>query len=249
MMKHTPTPRLRRRAFTLMETLLAVAIIGVVLSIVLSVFVPARGLMHKALTKQEADRIVSILRAEINTIRPNEQALSVETSAPGSYATAFDKGFYWIRASLKPETSIVIFSYRADTSKPRRADGTYPSIPATRSKPGADTQLTTIACPMNSSIHKDDIKNAIGNLFLVKLTQIEETNSSNFKLAKTPGTISGAESPAKYYSRDNADWAWGGAIYCRADFYLMTPNPARYKNRPWSRVGKPIFSANFSFRR
>lgn len=239
-----------RRGFTLMETLLALALVGVLVSIFLTVFVPARGLIQQAITKQESDRLVSILRAEINTIRANERTVNAHDSAPGQYNTAFDKGFYWLLSSARPDTSIVIFSYRADTSQPMNADGTYPAIPANRSKPGRDTIVTSIACPMNSPIHKKDIAHAVGPVFVVKLTQIEQTSNGEYKLAEAPGLIRNASTPEKYYSQEGAEWEWGGVIFCRADFYLMTPpNPARYKNRPWSRVGKPIFSANLSFRR
>lgn len=237
-------------AFTLMETLLAVALVGTLLSILLTVFVPARSLLQESLTKQEADRIVSILRAEMNTLRANEKNPNAKESAPGEYLTPFDKGFYWLTFSKRPETSIVVFSYRADTSKPKNSDGTYPALPATLSRPGHDTQLTAIACPMNSAIHKDDIRHAVGPVFLVKLTQIEESSMGKYKLAQSPGVIATAGSPSKYFSNEGSNWSWGGAIYCRADFYKMDPpNPARYKNRPWSRVGRPTFSANFSFRR
>ena len=61
-----------RRGFTLMETLLAVALIGMLISIFLMVFVPSRTLVQQALTKQESDRVISVLRSELNTVRANE---------------------------------------------------------------------------------------------------------------------------------------------------------------------------------
>ena len=248
-MKNSRT-RLPFCGFTLMETLLAVALVGMLISIFLTVFVPARGLLQQALTKQESDRIVSVLRSELNTVRANEKSHNPGESGPGQYATAFEKGFYWLTFCKRPDTAIVVFSYRADTSRPMRKDGTYPAIPANISKPGEDTMLTSIACPIDISLHKDDIKQAVGPVFLVKLTQIEEHDNGQYRLAQEPGVIANATSPSKYFSREGEDHTWGGAIYCRADFYLMTPpNPARYKNRPWSRVGRPVFSANLSFRR
>lgn len=233
-----------------METLLAVALIGMLISIFLTVFVPARGMVQKALTKQESDRVVSILRAELNTVRESERARNSKSPAPGRYTCAFDKGFYWIQASSKPSTSVVIFSYRADTAATQRADGTFPPIPIMESRPGRDTQLVSIACTMDDPIHRKDIVNAVGPVFLVKLTQIEPDNTGKYKLSRTPGTISKASSPQKYFSRESEQNPWGGAIFFRADFYLMVPpNPERYKNRPWSRVGRPIFSTNMSIRR
>ncbi len=42
----------------------------------------------------------------------------------------------------------------------------------------------------------------------------------------------------------------GGVIFYRADFYHMSPpDPARYRNRSWAKLGRPLFSANLSFRR
>ncbi len=236
--------------FTLMETLLAVALIGMLISIFLTVFVPARGMVQKALTKQESDRVVSILRAELNTVRESERAQGSKSSATGKYTCAFDKGFYWIQASTKPSTSVVIFSYRADTKATQREDGTFPPIPIMESRPGKDTQLVSIACPMNDPIHRKDIANAVGPVFLVKFTQIEPDNTGKYKLSRSPGIISKASTPQRYFSNESDQNPWGGAIFFRADFYLMVPpNPDRYKNRPWSRVGRPIFSTNMSIRR
>lgn len=239
-----------RHGFTLMETLLAVALVGVLLSIFLTVFVPARGMIQNALTKQESDRLVSILRAELSTVRANERATNGKDSAPGQYASSFDKGFYWLLSCNKPSTAIVIFSYRADTSSSPRADGTFPPIPATKSKPGSDTQLVTVACPMDSNLHRNDIKHSVGPVFLVKLTHLEPQSNGTYKLASSPGIINSASAPSKFYSPEDSDLKWGGALFCRADFYLMTPpNPDRYKGRPWSRVGRPVFSSNISIRR
>ncbi len=233
-----------------METLLAVALIGMLISIFLTVFVPARGMIRKALTKQETDRVVGILRAEMNTVRENELAKGSNTSAPGKYTCAFDKGFYWIQASAKPATTVVIFSYRADTSASQRADGTFPPIPIMKSRPGKDTQLVSLACTMDNPIHRKDIVHAVGPVFLVKFTQIEQDGTGQYRLSRTPGVIAKASSPQKYFSSDSDQNPWGGTITFRADFYLMVPpNPDRYKKRPWSRIGRPIFSTNMSIRR
>lgn len=221
-----------------METLLAVALVGMLLSVFITVFVPVRGMIQQALTKQDADRLVSTLRAEINTLHENERM----------YNSPFEKGFNWIQASRNPSTSIVIFSYRADTTKGRRADGSYPPIAANKSKPGQDNLLTTIVCPMNNALHRNDIQHAVGPVYLVKLTQLLP-DEERYRLSNTPGSISGASSPETYYSKDENN-PWGTTIFCRAEFYLMNPpNPARFKGRTWSRVGRPIFAANLSFRR
>lgn len=239
-----------RGGFTLMETLLAVALVGSLVSMFLMVFVPARGLVQQALTKQEVERITGILRAEMGTIRPHERAgANDKQSKDGSYLTTFDKAFYWLLKSKKPSTSIVIFSYRANTSKSPRKDGSYPAVPAARAVPGKNSQLVSLACPMNDRLHKDDIKDAVGPVFVVKMSQLVRKNSAEYMISPNPGTIAEGGSPEQYYSKDEND-PWGGAIFFRADFYHMSPpNPARYRSRNWKRMGRPIFSANMSFHR
>lgn len=240
----------RLGGFTLMETLLAVALVGLLVSIFLTVFVPARGMVQQALTKQESERITGILRAELATLHAHEQAeAGAKRSSANKYLSTFDKGFYWLLKSKRPSTSIVIFSYRADTAKSPRQDGSYPSVPPTRAVPGKNSQLVTVACPMNDPIHKNDIKDAVGPVFVVKMTQLLPTNNGEYSLVGTPGTIKGASSPENYFSTKEND-TWGGAIFYRADFYLMSPpNPARYRNRSWAKMGRPLFSSNLSFRR
>lgn len=236
--------------FTLMETLLAVALVGLLVSIFLTVFVPARGMVQQALTRQESERITGILRAELATLHPHEQASANDKrSSASKYLSPFDKGFYWLLKSKRPANSIVIFSYRADTSKSPRSNGSYPPVPANRAVPGKNSQLVTVACPMNDPVHKNDIKDAVGPVFIVKMTQLVPGSNGEYKLASMPGTIKGPQSPESYFSTNENDM-WGGAIFYRADFYLMSPpNPARYRGRSWAKMGRPLFSSNLSFRR
>ncbi|MBR1981956.1 MAG: type II secretion system protein [Akkermansia sp.] len=239
------------RGFTLMETLLAIALVGVLLSIFLTVFVPARGLVRQALTRQESERITGILRAELSSLRQDEMAgANAKSSSENSYLSTFDKGFHWLRKTSRPSSAIVIFSYRADLSKPARADGTYPAVPAGKSVPGKNMQLVSIACPMDDPIHRDDIRDAVGPVFLVKMTQLELKSNGEYRPVNSPGTISRASSPEAYVSEPGSSDPWGGAIFCRADFYHMSPPiPARYKGKPWKKLGRPLFSANLSFHR
>lgn len=241
----------RKRGFTLMETLLAIALVGVLLSLYLTIFVPARGLVRQALSRQEAERITSNLRAELNTLHPGETAsATAKTSSPGRYLSAFDKAFYMMQASRRPSSSLVIFSYRADTSKEPRSNGMYPSVPAAKNVPGYNCQLVTAVGRMNDKDIRETMKDAVGPVFLVKLTQLVAQSNGEYVLAKTPGSIRGAGTPEQYVSAPGEKDAWGGVIFCRADFYLLSPpNPERYRNRSWARMGRPLFSSNLSFHR
>lgn len=245
------TATTHQRGFTLMETLLAIGMVGVLLSIFLTIFVPARGMVQQALARQDAERISGILRAELSTIRADEQAPASATAASdGQYLNTFDKGFFWLLRTKTPGNTIVIYSYRGDTTKPARADGTPPIVPPSRNIPGMGNQLVTLACPIDDPLHKDQIKRAVGPVYMVRMTQITEKGNGEYELAGQPGSINGANSPDKFVSSPDEKNGWGGAVFYRADFYLMSPpNPARYRGKPWKRLGRPLFSVNMSFRR
>ena len=242
--------RTRRGGFTLVETLLAIGLVGVLLSLFLTVFVPARGNVRQALARQEAERITNILRTELDTLKGNERAEeSAVNSTPQKFITSFDKAFYWMQRSAKPETSIVIFSYRADMTGDVRKDGTFPPLVAKKNVPTANSQLVTIACPMDDPIHSKEIKDAVGPVYLVCMTELEQQGNGSFKAAEKPGVIRGAKTPENFVIEEY-NTIRGAIVFYRADFYIMSPpNPARYKNKPWKRLGRPAFSANLSFRR
>lgn len=235
------------KGFTLMETLLAVALVGLLVSIFLTVFVPSRSMVQEALTKQDAERIAGILRAEISTIRADERG---KTYGPNSYRTPFDKGFAWLRSTHTPDTAIVIFSYRADLTKHPRKDGTYPPVEPGKRVPPNATQVVTIACPINDPVHKDEIRHAVGPAFIVCMTQLVPDGKGALVLAPKPGTIDKGNSPDDYCSKPDDKDPYGSVVFYRADFYLMyPPNPDRYHGRSWKSLGRPVFSSNLSFRR
>ncbi len=103
---------------------------------------------------------------------------------------------------------------------------------------------------MDDPLHRKDIRDAVGPVFLVRMSQLIPQDNGEFRLAKQPGTIGGANTPESYVSSENEKDAWGGAVFFRADFFLMTPpDPARYRGKHWSKLGRPLFSAKLSFRR
>ena len=103
---------------------------------------------------------------------------------------------------------------------------------------------------MDDPVHRDDIRDAVGPVFLVKLTQLEHKSDGEYRLVNAPGVVAQAASPEQYVSQAGQRDAWGGVLFCRAEFYHMSPpNPARYKGKTWKKLGRPLFSANLSFRR
>ena len=227
------------------ETLLALALVATLVSIFLVVFVPARGMVQKSLAQQDAERLIGVLRTEMRTIRNDERTTG--KSSESQYRTTFDKGFYWLKKTDSPKTAIVIFSYREDLSKNPEPDGTRPPIPARESVPGETSNLVTIACPVDDKVHAAHIKDAVGPVYVVRMTQLE-FKGGEFKPVSKPGIVSGYNSPEDYLEKCVNFEVGGPTLFYRADFFLLSSaNPALLKNKKdWKRLGQPIFSSTMS---
>ena len=238
------TNKRRCAGFTLMETLLALALVSTLVSIFLVVFVPARGMVQSALAKQDTDRLVGVLRGEFKTIRNDERTTGKSSSS--KYASAFDKAFYWIKKTSQPDTAILIYSYREDLSQKPRKDGTRKPIPAYESIPGETSNLITIACPVDDPIHVDELRDAVGPIYLVRMT-MQEFKGEKWERVSKPGDISGAGAPAEYLAQCAKNPIGGAALLFVADFYLLQSTDAQLlQGKKWADLGKPIFSANMS---
>ncbi len=249
---NAPSPQFaHRRGFTIMETILAIGLIAMLLGIFLTLFLPAKDMIRAAIAREESDRVISVLRSEMTTLRQNEQApASSSKSTDTKYVSGFDKAFNWFKRSARPSTSIVIFTYRADLSKSPRADGSYPAVKIGKDLPAGSTALISMACPITDAIHKDDFMHAVGPVFLVRMTQLVEGTNGTFTLAKKSGIIKEAGSPETFVSSEKDKDAWGATLFFQADFYIMSPpSPARYRKMVWEKMAQPTFTTNMSIRR
>ncbi len=220
------------------------------LGIFMTLFAPVKSMLSAALAREESGRVINVLTSEMSSLRPNERAdTSATKSSPQKYITPFDKSFYWMLGSKAPRTSIAIFTYRADISKKPRADGSYPPVPRNARIDPGKTEYITMATPLNNPLHLRSIRQAVGPVFLVRMTELERKGKQEYEIAKRPGTFSRGNTPDSYVSTDDQD-PWGASVFYRADFYRLFPtDPARYKSKSWSEFSQPIFSTNLSFRR
>ena len=257
----------RRGGFTLTETLIALGVVGILLALFLTIFVPARSMVRDALICQEADRVASTLKAELTTLRAGESAPpGAKQSSLGQYISSFDKAFLLMSCSRTPGTALIIFSYRADTdAQATPKGGYYPAMQARSNKKnkagkkvqGAETfrlgQILTVVCPINKmdARLKEALRYSQGPVFMVRMSELVENRDGSYTVSSKPGTISRANTPEKFVSSDKEDKeGWGGVLMTRADFFVLpTPDPARYKHKTWNQMGRPTFSVNMSFHR
>lgn len=251
------------KGFTLTETVLAIGVVGVLLVVFVAMFVPARRTVQAALTIQEADRVVKSLTAELNTVRPSERAASsTRVSTKTRYISTFDKAFYWMQNTARPETTILIYNYRGDLTKPLREDGTYQPVADNSGVPGVGTVLIPACTLVTNRSRWEDFKATVGPVFAVRMTQLvveQRGTRSQYMLNAKPGVICNPydyrrviNKPEDYvYDPANKRYpSWGAEVmYCAEFFQLNAPSPERMAGMRWEQLKNPVFTRNLVFRR
>lgn len=253
------------KGFTLTETVIAMAIVGLLLTAFVGVFIPARKSVQATLALQEADRISSALSSELAVLKPGEQNV---------YRTAFEKAFDWMQKTKDASTAILIYNYRGDLSKPPRTDGSLQPFTKGASVPGSETLvLPSVILASDSKRLEQDSVAIVGPIFLVRMTQLVWSDrgadsSSNeyggtggkYVLAARPGVItspfaSGGQVVTKaadyvYDASSRSQTPWGAEVLYQAEFFQMPvmqvkgATKLRYEN-----LREPVFKRCMAFRR
>lgn len=234
-----------RNGFTLLETLLAIAVVGVLLSTFLAVFGPATNTIRRAISVQDADRLSSALEKEMSTLRQSEAA---------EFPTAFDKAFDWISSSGSLDSSIVLFNYRGDTAQ--IVDGKLEAYTNTTGEPGKDYLVQSAVRQLGSSASDlEDLMEAVeGKVFVVSMRQLVRDSTSGGLIAAEAGAEIVSSSGTTASDAANFEDA---VIAFQADFYLLPANSYQYLTGPLSNggsdleqtLGSPLFSRSMAVRR
>lgn len=258
--------RLRARAFTLIETVIAIGVLAVLLTAFMLVFTPAADGIRKSINVQLADRMASTLESELALLRVGE-----ENDGAKIY-TGFDKAYKWINDSMKtsnPE-AVFVYQYRGDLSKPLRADGTLQPFPsASKGVNGEDYTVVTMArrrvAPSGTATDtnfKDDLTALEGRVFAVKLTQLIFSGSAGL-IESTKGKVTDPTPPEVDLTVLPGDTKPGisatypeGAIAFSASFYGLPSSSYAYLGGTGggakfeaSKLKNPYFTRNLAVRR
>lgn len=266
----------KKSGFTLAETVLALAVVGLLLTGFIAIFMPARKSIQGALAIQEADRLTLALKAELDTLRAGDEQQK--------YTSAFDKAFDWMRKTDQANRSILIYNYRGDLKKTTRSDGSLqPYTKGPNFIPGDDTMVTTavILAEQDRQRIEEDSEAIVGPVFVIRMTQLvwkENTTTGTlsgrsmarrgqsfgesggkYVLSTRPGTIANPYSetqlindPKRYvYNPSNkSEMPWGAEVLYYAEFFQL---PALQKNAvrnlKYENLRQPLFSRCLSFRR
>ncbi len=238
------------RGFTLMETVIAIGVVAVLLTTFLAVFGPASQSIRRSLSAQDADRLQTALKRELQILREGTDKNST---------SSFEKAFDWIQNSGKPEKAILLYNYRGDPTD-IRTDGSleaYQSGDANPGKSGIDFVLQPAVRRKGDSDPdlEKDLAAVEGQVYYVRMTQLvfeggELTEGEHGKI-KDPHDPAGEEITS-------ADKYPEAVIAFNAVIYALRSNNIEYINEldlddaandgP-DNLGKPLFSRNLGVRR
>lgn len=242
-MKRLPNPK--STGFTLLETLIAIAVLSVLLTGFVAVFTPAAAGVRRAIAIQDADRLASALEQELTTLRQDDRTNNV--------TTGFDKAFTWLQGAETPNTALLLYRYRGSTTS-LRADGTPEPVKLVNQKlPGQDYVIQTILRRKNDTARlREELAALEGSIYVVRATQwIQDANASALRPG-TPGQIQDPQggqvsaSPSQYPA---------ASISFAADFYVIPSKSYSFLESnfqtffPRIRNQKPMFSRNVAVRR
>jgi len=235
-----PSPSLKR-AFSLIETVVAIGVLAVLLTGFMIVFAPAAAGIKKSINAQEADRLASTLEQELVTSRGSDPS-------PG-----FNKAFLWLRESNNVNTALLVYQYRGSLSS-NRADGTpQPVANATSMRPGVDYSVVSMVRRKNDSSFTQDMEAVEGGVYLVKCKQL--VFDSNGQL--TPGTAGQIRSPKPNTTppgpfTDAAEYP-EAVVAFTAEFFALPGKRSGYFGDPFTKsfpnFKNPVFTRNLAVRR
>lgn len=185
---NTLTHSQKRQGFTLMETMIALAVMTVLITGFLAVFGPAANSIRKALTIDEINRMQATVERELGTLRVGT------ASADSTYTTSFAKAVDWISKSNTKNDAIILYKYRGNPGA-TRDDGTLePFIgiggdPGKLGRAGENYVIQPMARRLSDKTRLEaDLEAVEGRAFFVTMTQLVYDTSGAMNLG-TAGSI------------------------------------------------------------
>lgn len=229
-----------RHGFTLMETLLAIAVVAVLLTTFLAVFGPATSGIRRAISVQDADRLASALEHELSTLRQDEI---------GTFNTAFDKAFQWVSDSGTLSNAVLLFNYRGSTTQ--STNGQPNPFIADLGSPGRDYTVQSAVRRISSA---DDLQQFLaaveGRSFVVRMSQLVRDQNGGLIPAPAGSPLVSSDGQVASDSSTFTD----AVIAFQAEFFLLPANNFTYVNGPLAQAGQdferalgnPLFTRNMA---
>lgn len=250
----------RYRAFTLMETVIAIGVVAVILTGFIVVFGPAAQSIKTAINVQVADRFASTLEEQLVTIKDSQITPDIKSG--------FDKAFFQIKDSTgskasgddagNPDKALLLYTYRGSTTSV--TNGRPNPVTSLKGKiSGEHYQLVTVLRERGADevLITEEVGAVEGPIALVKAVQLVFDNNSlkpadsvnksyrgEIRYLNGP-TLSPANKPDDYPE---------AVIAFAAEFYLLPSKAGNYITGNgfenfYKSPGPPSFTRNIAVRR
>lgn len=234
-MKNPPSST--KRAFSLIETVIAIGVLAVLLTGFMIVFAPAAAGIKKSISAQEADRLVSTLEQELVTSRGSDLK-------PG-----FNKAFDWLKGSYTADTALLVYQYRGSLTN-IRTDGTpEPVVEVASKRPGVDYAVISMVRRKNDGLFASDMTALEGGVYLAKCKQLvfssgQLTSGKEGKIVDPKNTGTEAATSDAYPE---------AVIAFSAEFYSLPGKQSGYFANAFTgnftKFKNPVFTRNLAVRR
>jgi len=238
----------KKPGFTLVEVAIAIGMMAVMISSFMVVFGPSIKGIDKSLSAKEADRLTNALELELNVLRNGE-----------TYATTFDKSFWWIKQSTQnSKNPVLIYQYRGNPNSVR-TDGTlnpYAYNATNPGIPGVNYVIQTSVRRLNDTFHNSKIQAELapgvleGKVYYARLTQLRYDTSGEMVPTTAENNITKLQ-PTHANTATPANYTYDAVLPFRARFYEVKPPLWSYINNTWSvaDVGNPVITKNMAVMR
>jgi prepilin-type N-terminal cleavage/methylation domain-containing protein len=238
-----PLHTIRRRGFTLLETVIAIGVLAVLLTGFMVVFAPAAAGIKRAINVQEADRLASTVEQELVTLRGSTQTTE--------FKTGFGKAFKLIeKSTASANDALLVYQYRGSMSSLRSDDTPAPVANVQGKLPGKDYKVQTMVRRKSDAEFANDLTAIEGGVYMVKCTQLIFSGGE-----LKPGT------PGKIADPKKADTPVTGpddypeaVIAFSADFHSVPTKAKGYFDGGkfsefFTKAKNPVFTRNLAVRR
>ena len=238
----------KKPGFTLVEVAIAIGMMAVMISSFMVVFGPSIKGIDKSLSAKEADRLTNALELELNVLRNGE-----------TYATTFDKSFWWIKQSTQnSKNPVLIYQYRGNPNSVR-TDGTlnpYAYNATNPGIPGVNYVIQTSVRRLNDTFHNSKIQAELapgvleGKVYYARLTQLRYDTSGEMVPTTAENNITKLQ-PTHANTATPANYTYDAVLPFRARFYEVKPPLWSYIDATWSvaNVGNPVVTKNMAVMR
>lgn len=219
-----------------METMIALAVMTVLITGFLAVFGPATGSIRRSLSIEEANRLQSTLERELGAVRPGKEVTT--------YPTSFEKAFAWIMESHTSGKAVILYKYKGDPKSPRD-DGTLKPFEGA-GEAGKDFLVQPMARRVDDLLLEEDMEASVGRAYFVTMTQLVE-NGGKLEL----GTVGQIQNPGGGAVASAALYT-DAVIAFEAGFHDLPTNSLTYIKAidpADSQFENPSFTRNIGVRR